>query len=174
MISQKPPGLERRSLSLNCPLNFWRRWRALPVAIYSSVIVSPCRPPPHQDWGRAGAAGNRFARDDKEPGAPAGGATKIPGERPRELGRDTRALSPAGMFGRKAPLRLAAQKSRSHAPLAPMCSATVSFLKWGVRIRLDKTSFGDRIKRAVRAAYEPPSEKKCQWLMVLLRYRARL
>ena len=36
--------------------------------------------------------------------------------------RDTRALSPAGMFGGKAPLRLAAQKSRPHAPLAPMRS----------------------------------------------------
>jgi hypothetical protein len=33
-------------------------------------------------------------------------------KRPR---RDTRAPSPAGMFGRKAPLRLAAQKSRPHA-----------------------------------------------------------
>jgi len=32
--------------------------------------------------------------------------------------RDTRPLSPAGMFGGKAPLRLAAQKSRSHAPSA--------------------------------------------------------
>ena len=30
--------------------------------------------------------------------------------------RDTRALSPAGMFEGKAPLRLAAQKSRPHAP----------------------------------------------------------
>jgi hypothetical protein len=28
---------------------------------------------------------------------------------------DTRALSPAGMFGGKVPLRLAAQKSRPHA-----------------------------------------------------------
>ena len=34
--------------------------------------------------------------------------------------RDTRALSPAGMFGGKAPLRLAAQKSRPHAPSVPM------------------------------------------------------
>jgi hypothetical protein len=34
--------------------------------------------------------------------------------------RDTRALSRAGMFGGKALLRLAAQKSRPHAPLAPM------------------------------------------------------
>jgi hypothetical protein len=31
-------------------------------------IVTLCRPPPHQDWGRARTAGSRFARDDKEPG----------------------------------------------------------------------------------------------------------
>ena len=31
-------------------------------------IVTLCRPPTHQDWGRAKTAGNRFARDDKEPG----------------------------------------------------------------------------------------------------------
>jgi hypothetical protein len=35
---------------------------------------------------------------------------------------DREALSPAGMFERKAPLRLAAQKSGPHAPLAPMRS----------------------------------------------------
>jgi hypothetical protein len=40
---------------------------------------------------------------------------------------DTRAFSPAGMFGWKAPLRLAAQKSRPHAPLAPMCIAPSCF-----------------------------------------------
>jgi len=27
-------------------------------------IVTLCRPPLHQDWGRARTAGNRFARDD--------------------------------------------------------------------------------------------------------------
>jgi len=32
--------------------------------------------------------------------------------------RDTRALSPAGIFGVKEPLRLAAQKSRPHAPFS--------------------------------------------------------
>jgi len=47
--------------------------------------------------------------------------------------RDTRALSPAGMFGEKAPLRLAAQKSRPHAPLTP-ARRTPSYVlcKWGV------------------------------------------
>jgi len=45
--------------------------------------------------------------------------------------RDTRALSPAGMSGGKAPLRLAAQKRRLHAPSAPMCSAPAYFLCMG-------------------------------------------
>ena len=45
-------------------------------------IVTLCRPPPHQDWGRARTAGNRFARDDKEPGPSWG--KQLPGERPRE------------------------------------------------------------------------------------------
>jgi hypothetical protein len=34
--------------------------------------VALCRPPPHHDWGRAGAAVSRFARDDKEVGAQPG------------------------------------------------------------------------------------------------------
>ena len=38
--------------------------------------------PPHQDWRRAGTAGNRFARDDKELGPSWG--KQLPGERPRE------------------------------------------------------------------------------------------
>ena len=47
--------------------------------------------------------------------------------------RDTRALSPAGMFGRKALPRLAAQKSRLQTPSVPMRSAPAYFLcKWGV------------------------------------------
>ena len=45
-------------------------------------IVSLFRPPPHQDWGRARTAVNRFARDDKEPGPSWG--KQLPGERPRE------------------------------------------------------------------------------------------
>jgi hypothetical protein len=31
-------------------------------------VVKLCRPPSHQDWGRANTVGNRFARDDKELG----------------------------------------------------------------------------------------------------------
>ena len=45
-------------------------------------IVTLCGKPPHQDWGRARTAGNRFARDDKEPGPSLG--KQLPGERPRE------------------------------------------------------------------------------------------
>ena len=89
-------------------------------------IVSLCRPPP-QDRGRARAAGNRFTRDNKVPG-PQLGAKQLPGQRPREF-----ALSPAGMFGEKAPPRLAAQKSRPHAHLGPMRCALAYFLcKLGV------------------------------------------
>jgi hypothetical protein len=74
-----------------------------------------CRPPPHQDWGqravmtksRAPAEGNNY---------PENGLVKPPR-------RDTRVLSPAGMLGGKAPLRLAAQKSRLHALSVPVRSA---------------------------------------------------
>jgi len=41
---------------------------------------------------------------------------------------DTRALSLAGMFGGKAPIRLAAQKRRPHAPSVSMRSAPAYFL----------------------------------------------
>jgi hypothetical protein len=45
-------------------------------------IVTLYRQPPHQDWGRARAAYNRFGRDDKEPGPSWG--KQLPGERPLE------------------------------------------------------------------------------------------
>jgi hypothetical protein len=45
-------------------------------------IVTLYRPPPHQDSGRARAAGSRFAREDKELGLQLG--KQLPGERPRE------------------------------------------------------------------------------------------
>jgi hypothetical protein len=54
---------------------------------------------------------------------------QLPEERPREPPRrDTRALSPAGMAEGKAPLRLAAKKSRPHAPLSPMRGAPLTSL----------------------------------------------
>jgi hypothetical protein len=40
---------------------------------------------------------------------------------------DTRAHNPAGVFGGKVPLRLAAQKSRPRAPLVPIRSAATYF-----------------------------------------------
>ena len=45
-------------------------------------IVTLFRSPAHQDWGRARTAGDRFARDGKEPGPSWG--KQLPGERPRE------------------------------------------------------------------------------------------
>jgi hypothetical protein len=51
--------------------------------------------------------------------------------------QNKRALSPAGMFGEKAPLRFEAQKSRPNAPLAPVRSAPAYFIwKWGVYVGL--------------------------------------
>ena len=45
-------------------------------------IVTLCRQPLHQEWGRTRAAGSRFARDDKEPGPSWG--KQLPGKGPRE------------------------------------------------------------------------------------------
>ena len=65
--------------------------------------------------------------------APAGGNNYPENGLVKPPRRDTRALSPAGMFGGKAPLRLAAQKSRPHAHSVPMRSAPPYFLcKWGL------------------------------------------
>ena len=50
---------------------------------YFCEIVTLRRPPPHQDWGRARTAGNRFARDDKEPGPSWG--KQLPGEQNRDV-----------------------------------------------------------------------------------------
>jgi hypothetical protein len=68
----------------------------------------------------SGTAGNRFARDDKEPGRLNWGRSNYPENGlVKPLRRNTRALSLTGTFGVKALLRLAAQKSRPRAPLAP-------------------------------------------------------
>jgi hypothetical protein len=55
--------------------------------------------------------------------APAGGSSYPESGLVKPPRRDTRALSPAGMFGGKAPLRLVAHKRRLHAPSVPMRSA---------------------------------------------------
>jgi hypothetical protein len=111
-----------------CSLNCWWCWRALPAAMNTFVISlhsadhHPIRigdererlvtASPVMTKSRAPAGGNNY---------PGNGLVKPPR-------RDTRALGPAGMFGGKAPLRLAAQKSRLHAPSVPMRSAPVYFL----------------------------------------------
>jgi hypothetical protein len=65
--------------------------------------------------------------------APAGGNNYPENGLVKPPRRDTRALSPAGVFGGKGPLRLAAQKSRLNAPSVPMRSAPAYFIcKWGV------------------------------------------
>ena len=101
------------------PLHCWWCWRALPAAIITFVKSLHCTnhhpirigdererlvtASPVMTKSRAPAGRNNY---------PENGLVKPPR-------RDTRALSPAGMFGRKAPLRLAAQKSRPHAPSLP-------------------------------------------------------
>jgi hypothetical protein len=65
--------------------------------------------------------------------APAGGSNHPENGLVKSPRRDTRAVGPAGKFGGKAPHRLAAEKSRLHAPSLPMRNAPVYFLcKWGV------------------------------------------
>jgi hypothetical protein len=90
-------------------------------------IVTLCKPTLYKDWERARTAGNRFARDDKEPG-PSWGNNYPENGLVKPLRRDSRAFSPAGMFGGKAQLRLAAQKSRLQAPSVPMRSEPAYFL----------------------------------------------
>ena len=75
-------------------------------------IVTLCRPPPHQEWGRARTADKRFVRDDKEP-VPAGGNNYLENGLVKPPRRGTRALSPAEMFGGKAPLKISAHTQRA-------------------------------------------------------------
>jgi hypothetical protein len=135
-----PPNTRRSRPSLNddpslcaTPIHCWWCLRALPAAINTFVESFHCSDHhPHQDWGRARTAGNRFARDVKEPG-PSWRTQLSKNGLVKQPRRDTRALSPAGMFGEKAPLRLATPKRRLHALSVPMCSAPAYFIcKWGV------------------------------------------
>jgi hypothetical protein len=87
--------------------------------------------PPHQDWGRARAAGNRFARYGKEPGPLAGGNNYPENGLVKPPRRETRALSPAGLFGGKAPLRLAAQKSNRTRHQCPCAVRLLTFFANG-------------------------------------------
>ena len=75
-------------------------------------IVTLFRPPPHQERERLVTASPVMTKSR----APAGGSNYLENGLVKPPRRDTRALSPAGIFGGKAPLRLAAQKSQLHAP----------------------------------------------------------
>jgi hypothetical protein len=80
--SEKPSEPERWSLSLCYLYTAGGVGELYQRRSHFCGIVAQCRPPPLQDWGRARAAGNRFARDDKEPGPSWG--KQLPGEWPRE------------------------------------------------------------------------------------------
>jgi hypothetical protein len=80
---------------------------------YFCEIVTLYRPPLHQDWGRARTASPVMTKS---------WGKQLPGERPRETAEE-RHTSPQPSRKKKATPRLAAQKSRPHAPLAPMRSA---------------------------------------------------
>jgi hypothetical protein len=75
-FTKSPPNTRRSRPSLNGDPSLCATLYTLLVMLASStsgdqhfhVIVTLCRPQPHQDWGRAGTAGNHFARDDKELG----------------------------------------------------------------------------------------------------------
>ena len=98
-------------------------------------IVTLCRPPPHQDYGRARTAGNRLAREDKETG-PSWGKQLPAGEQPRETADTLHASpEPSRHVRRKgaAPLR-GAEEQTARAISAYMRSTPAYFLcKWGMQ-----------------------------------------
>jgi hypothetical protein len=97
------------------------------------MSVTLYRPQFHQDRGQAGTVGNRLAQDAEELGPNLGEKKYSENGLVKPPRRYTRALSPAGMFAGKAPLRLAAQKRRPRAPLTPLRDVPAYFLcKWGV------------------------------------------
>jgi hypothetical protein len=108
-------------------------WRAQPSAINFFVIATLYRPQPHQDLGRVETADSRLPVMTKSRGPTWGRSNHPESSLVKPPKHDTRALSPAGIFGGKAALHLAAQKSRQHAPLAPKQSTPACILcKWGV------------------------------------------
>jgi hypothetical protein len=100
-------------------LHCWWCWQALPAVIcnrYAVQMNTPIRIGDERE--RLVAALTVMTKSL----GPSWGKQFL-GERLRETARrDTRALSSAGMFEGKAPLRFEAQKCRPHAPLAPMRS----------------------------------------------------
>jgi hypothetical protein len=131
--SEKPHRPERWPLSLCYPLQCWWCWRALPAVINTFVKSLHCSD--HHPI-KIGDERERLVTASPvmtKSRAPAGGNNYLENGLLKPPRRDTRTLSPAGIFGGKAPLRLAAQKSRLHAPSVPMRSAPAYFLcKWGV------------------------------------------
>jgi hypothetical protein len=102
-----------------------------PAAICNGYAVPTTTP---KRSGTSGTAGNRLARDDKKAGAPAVAINYPENDLVKPPRRDTRALAQPKCSEERRPLRLAAQKSRPRAPLAPMHSMPAYFLgKWGVQ-----------------------------------------
>jgi hypothetical protein len=127
------PSLNDQPFSLCCPVHCWWCWRALPAAIKFFVKSLHCAD--HHPI-RIGDERERLVTASPvmtKSRAPAGGSNHPESGLVKPPRRDTRALSPAGTFGRKSPLRLAAQKRRVRALLVPMHSSPSYFLcKWRV------------------------------------------
>jgi hypothetical protein len=126
----------RKQILMRLPsylLHCWWCWQALPAAIITFVKSLHCAD--HHPI-RIGGGRERLVTASlvmTKSRAPAGGNNYPENGLVKPPRRDTRALSPASMLGGKVPLRLAAQKSRPHAPSVPMHSAPAYFLcKWGV------------------------------------------
>jgi hypothetical protein len=97
-------------------IHFWRCWQALLAAMSTFVKSLHCADHhPIRIWNGQKRLVTAWPVMTKSWALSWGGNNPESGlvKPPR---RDTRALSQAGMFGGKAPLRLAAQKNRPHVP----------------------------------------------------------
>jgi hypothetical protein len=85
-----------------------------------------CRPQTHQDSGRARTAGNRFARDDIEPGPSWG--KQLPGERPRETAETGHTgPQPSRHVRRKASLSGAEERTVRAISAHAQCASLLTF-----------------------------------------------
>ena len=109
----------------------WAKYNTEEIILLKSVYVIGSSEPSEgfclMALGQTPLCARLFTRTAKSR-APAGGNNYPENGLVKPPRRDTRALSPAGMFGGKVPLRFAAQKSRPHAPSVPMRSAPAYFL----------------------------------------------
>jgi hypothetical protein len=108
----------------------------IPIHLYIYFeIVILFRPSPHQDWGRARNAGNRFTRDGNEPGPSWG--KQLPGERRRETA-ETRQKSPqpSRRVRRKgaAPLSGAEEQITRAISVHAQCAPPLFFSKWECKL----------------------------------------